>query len=493
MTLVGVPSLLILLFLDVHGGGEPAAASSTDGLPTSTSEAFARLLLAMAVILASCAVVGALLRRVRQPAVVGEILVGVLLGSSVLGAVWPEAGRWLFPGEVMPTLGGLAQLGVILFVFVAGMELDTRLVRTRSSVAVVVSHVSIAVPFLMGVALATTLHERFAPKGVGFVPFALFLGVSMSVTALPVMARILSDLHMMRTDVGAIALTCALVDDVTAWSLLALVVAFATFSSTVGFLATVTMAVVFTLVLAGGVRPFLQRLATTPYAHMREPFLALVLCLLLFSALATELIGVHAIFGAFVLGMVCPRDTEPFDWVRAHVGPLTTALLLPLFFVYSGLRTELGLIASDPQLWFWCLAILAVAIFGKLGGSAVAARAVGLDWTRSLQVGALMNCRGLTELVVLNIGLDLGVLTPALFTMFVLMALVTTVMTSPLVQWLQRRVAGRPFVDDERAATGDGPDLGPAVTTDAQETAETRWPITRPGEAHAPGQEGRAR
>jgi Kef-type K+ transport system membrane component KefB len=483
VTLVGVPSLLTFLFLDVHGGAELTTTAPNSSLPTSTSTAFARLLLAMAVILASCAVVGALLRRIRQPAVIGEILVGVLLGSSVLGAVRPEAVRWLFPTEVTPTLAGLAQLGVILFVFVAGMELDTGLIRTRSSVAVVVSHVSIAVPFLMGVALATVLHDGFAPEGIGFVPFALFLGVSMSVTALPVMARILSDLHLMHTEVGAIALTCALVDDVTAWSLLALAVAFATFSSTAGFLATVTAAVVFTVVMAAVVRPLLRRLGSTRWSRLREPFLLVVLCLLLLSALATELIGIHAIFGAFVLGMVCPRDTEAFDWVRAHVGPLTTALLLPVFFVYSGLRTELGLLGSDPQLWFWCLAILAVAILGKLGGSAVAARAVGLDWTRSMQLGALMNCRGLTELVVLNIGLDLGVLTPTLFTMFVLMALVTTVMTSPMLQWLQRRVIGASIQDP--ADSGGGPDHGPGTGMEATQMVA--------GEARAPGPESRAR
>jgi len=490
VTLVGVPGILILLFLDAHRGTERAAGSLPSALPTITSAAFTHLLLAMAVILGSCAVVGALLRRARQPAVVGEILVGVLLGSSVLGAIRPEAVHWLFPGDVMPTLAGLAQLGVILFVFVAGMELNTRLVRTRSSLAVVVSHVSIAVPLLMGVALAAGLYEGFAPDGIGFVPFALFLGVSMSVTALPVMARILSDLHLMQTEVGAIALTCALVDDVTAWSLLALVVAFATYSTTAGFLATVAMAIVFTLVMATVVRPLLNRLASTRWSRTREPFLALVLCLLLFSALATELIGVHAIFGAFVLGLACPRGTEPFDRVRAQIGPLTTALLLPVFFVYSGLRTDLGLLGSDAHLWFWCLAILAVAILGKLGGSAAAARAVGLDWTRSLQVGTLMNCRGLTELVVLNVGLDLGVLTPTLFTMFVLMALVTTVMTSPLLQWLQPRVVASSS-RGEGDATGNGPDLAPG--TGAQEPVQTRWPVSGAGEARAPGLEGRGR
>jgi Kef-type K+ transport system membrane component KefB len=440
--LVGAPFLLILLFLGVHNTGKNTIPSAVPELPTSISEPFARLLLAMAVILASCALVGALLRRVGQPAVLGEILVGILLGPSVLGALSPEAVDWLFPAQIMPIIGALAQLGAILFVFVAGMEVDTRLIRTRSTVAVVVSHVSIAVPFLIGVVLATTMHGAFAPAGIGYVPFALFLGVSMSVTALPVMARILMDLNLIRSDVGAIALTCALVDDVTAWSLLALVVAFATSSSEAAFVVTVAMALVFALVLVGVVRPLLQRLASTRFSQMREVFLSAVLCLLLLSALATERIGVHAIFGAFLLGMVCPRQTEPFEWVREHVAPLTTVLLLPLFFVYSGLRTQLGLLGSDH--WLWCLLIIAVAILGKLGGSAVAARAVGMDWPRSLQLGTLMNCRGLTELVVLNIGLDLGVVTPTLFTMLVVMALVTTAMTSPVLRWLQRRVDGRP-------------------------------------------------
>ena len=351
VVLVGLPGIVILFFLDAHRGTEPAAGSPSAAVPTITSVTFAHLLLAMAVIIGSCAVVGALLRRARQPAVVGEILVGIVLGSSVLGAIRPEAVRWLFPAEVMPTLGGLAQLGVVLFVFVAGMEVNTRLVRTRSSVAVVVSHVSIAVPLLMGVALATLLHEEFAPAGIGFVPFALFIGVSMSVTALPVMARILSDLNLMQTEVGSIALTCALVDDVTAWSLLALVVAFATYSTTVGFLATVMMAVVFTLVVATVVRPLLSRLASS--AMVTGAGALPRACPLPTPALLTgnrarrhprDLRGVRARPGL-------PARHRTLRPGPGQIGPLTTALLLPVFFVYSGLRTDLGLLASDPHLW----------------------------------------------------------------------------------------------------------------------------------------------
>jgi Kef-type K+ transport system membrane component KefB len=440
VVLVGTPILLILFLLDIRGGGAaaPAPPVPPGEMATSMSDEFVRLLLTMALILAACTAVGSLLRRFGQPAVIGEILVGMLLGPSVLGALWPQGKAWLFPPAIMPTLGALAQLGAILFVFVAGMELDRRLVRSRSSVAVVVSHVSIALPFLIGVLLATAMHDHFAPEDVGFVPFALFLGVSMSVTALPVLARILMDKQLMRTEVGAIALACALVDDVTAWSLLALVVALVTASSKLDFVLVITLAMLFALVMVTVVRPLLRRLGSARLARMHEPFLSGVLVLVLLSALATEKIGVHAIFGAFVLGLMCPRGVEPFEWVREHIGALTTTLLLPLFFVFSGLRTDLGLLGSDLGLWLWCLLVFGVAVLGKLGGSALAARAVGMDWRESLQLGALMNCRGLTELVVLNVGLDLGVLSRTMFTMLVLMALVSTAMTSPIVDGLRR-------------------------------------------------------
>jgi len=460
--LVIVPSLLTLAFLDAHGGkGRQVQPTTASTSAHSNAVVFTELLLAVVIIVAACAAVGALLRRLGQPSVIGEILTGVLLGPSVFGAVWPQAFHQVLPAEIMPQLGILAQLGAILFVFLAGLELNTSLLRGRSGTAVVVSHVSIALPFVLGIALAIAVHARFAPRGVQFEAFALFMGVSMSVTALPVMARILMDKGLLRSEVGTVAMTCALVDDVTAWCLLAVVIAFATASSFTGVVVTVVLAIFFAIFMVVVVRPLMRAIASTRLAAMREVFLSLTLAVLLFSAFVTDRIGVHPIFGAFIFGMICPRDLPVFTWIREHVSTLTTTLLLPLFFAFSGLRTQIGLLGFNPVLWLWCLLILVVAIVAKLAGSAVAARTVGMEWRRSLQLGTLMNCRGLTELVVLNIGLDLGVLSPTLFTILVIMALVSTAMTSPILVALQGGGDSTPSPPQAEEATALGTPAGP--------------------------------
>ena len=432
--LVVAPVLLAIAFLaGGDGEGSPAAASAVAGHP------LAHLLLAIAVVIATCKLAGALMRRIGQPPVIGEIAAGILLGPSVLGAAWPGGAAALFPTSVMPELNALAQVGVVLFVFLTGLELNTRLLRGRGHLAVVVSHVSIAVPFVLGVALAVVAYLKFAPQDVGYLPFALFMGVSMSVTALPVLVRILRDIGMFRSEVGVVALTCAVVDDVTAWCLLALVVALVTASSLAGVAVTLVLTGVFVALLLAVVRPLLARFVgrANPMALRRLAPLALVGVLL--CAMATEWIGVHAMFGAFMFGLAFPRGNAVESWLHQNTGGLTSALLLPLFFAYSGLRTDIGLLGADPVLWLWCLAILAVAVLGKFGGAALAARSVGESWNRSLQLGTLMNCRGLTELVVLNVGLDLGVLSPTLFTILVFMALVSTAMAAPLATWFARR------------------------------------------------------
>jgi Kef-type K+ transport system membrane component KefB len=418
-------------------------ASNNPGAMTSamvvTGHPLAQLLLALAVVVAACKAAGWLARRFHQPAVIGEITAGIVLGPSVFAALWPAGASALLPKAVMPQLNVLAQVGVILFVFLAGLELNTKLLHGRGHLAVVVSHVSIAVPFLLGILLAVVAYTKFAPEGVGYLAFALFFGISMSVTALPVLVRILHEIGMFRKPVGVTALTCAVVDDVTAWSLLALVVALVTASSLMGVFLTVGLTAVFVAVLYLVVRPLLSR-----FVNRREPsalrtFAPVAVVGILLCAMATEWIGVHAMFGAFLFGLVFPRGNVIEEWLHEKVGGLTTALMLPLFFAYSGLRTDINLLSADATLWLWCGAILLVAIAGKLGGSSIAARATGESWNRSLQIGALMNCRGLTELVVLNIGLDLGVLSPTLFTMLVIMALVSTAMAAPMTTWLARR------------------------------------------------------
>lgn len=417
--------------------------SSSDGGETKTAHVaghpLARLLLAVAVVVALSKAFGAVVQRFGHPAVIGEIIAGIVLGPSVLGAVWPAGAKALIPAAVMPDLNALAQVGVVLFIFLTGLELNTKLLRGRGHVAVVVSHVSIAVPFLLGVLLSAVAYARFAPAGVGFLAFALFVGVSMSVTALPVLVRILKDLGMFRSEVGVVALTCAVIDDVTAWTLLALVVALVTASSLTGVFLTIGLMALFVLVLVVAMRPLLARFVPRVDSSKLSMVAPLMLVAVLLCAMFTEWIGVHAMFGAFLFGVVFPRGNVVSEWLHDKVGGLTTALMLPLFFAYSGLRTNIGLIKNDGGLWLWCAAILVVAVVGKLAGSAIAARAVGETWNRSLQVGALMNCRGLTELVVLNIGLDIGVLSPTLFTILVIMALVSTAMSGPLVTWLARR------------------------------------------------------
>ncbi|HKN55889.1 MAG TPA: cation:proton antiporter, partial [Amycolatopsis sp.] len=386
---------------------------------------FARFFLAVAVVVGTCKLAGALVRRLGQPPVIGEIAAGILLGPSVFGAVWPAGRSWLVPDQVLGQLNVLAQLGVVLFVFLTGLELDPKRLRGRGQLAAAVGQVSIVAPFLLGVLLAVAGYRHLAPAGVGYLPFALFLGVSMSVTALPVLARILLDLDLYRSRIGVLVMTCALVADVAAWILLGLVIAVASAASLSGVLVTIAGTAVFAGLLLA-LRPLLVRRIEAVRPERTWMAAQLILVGVLVSATITEWIGVRALFGAFLFGLVLPADNAVAQRVHGIVGNLTTALLLPLFFAYSGLRTNLTLLGANAGLWLWCVLIVVVAVVGKFGGSALAARAVGAGWREACRIGALMNCRGLTELVVLNVGLDLGVLSPALFAMFVLMALIST-------------------------------------------------------------------
>jgi Kef-type K+ transport system membrane component KefB len=433
-------------------------AGTTGGGDGHASE-IPRLLLAVSVVLASCAGVGVLFRRIGQPAVVGEIATGVLLGPSLLGAVWPAGMRALFPASIASELNALAQLGVILFVFLAGVGFSGAALRGRGGIALVVSHVSITIPFVLGVGLAVLAFTRFAPDRVGFLPFALFLGVSMSITALPVMVRILRSLGLAGTDVGVVAVTCALIDDVTAWTLLALVEALARHTAPSGALATAGLTAAFAVLLLIVVRRLLARLADLLGDHPRRYDLVIVgtLVAVLLAAVATEGIGVHAVFGAFVLGIACPGDHPLFGRISGTLAVPTT-MLLPLFFASSGLRTDVRLLGADAAMWGWLAALLAVATAGKLGGATLAARAVGVRWRPALALGTLMNCRGLTGLVVLNVGLEIGVIGPDLFTLMVLVALLSTVATVPLLRLLRGSDGVEPA--GQAGEAGGGGELG---------------------------------
>lgn len=392
------------------------------------------LILQALAILLVCRACAALARRLGQPEVIGEIAGGLLLGPSVLGFFWPRGWAALFPAESLGGLRALSQLGILLFLFAVGLELDLGALRARARTAVLVSSAGIAAPFLLGLACALWLYPRYAPGGVSFAAFALFMGVAMSVTAFPVLARILHEAGLERTSLGATALTCAAVGDVTAWCGLAAVVGIVRGGSLLGSARIVALVGGHILLMLLVARPLLslwfsRRLASG--ASSKE-LAAAALAVLLLSSYITELIGIHALFGAFLAGVVMPERRELRLALVRRFEELSSVALLPLFFALTGLRTRLGLL-DGPASWAAFALVLAAASAGKLGGSALAARASGLDWRESLALGALMNSRGLVELVVLNVGYDLGVLPPAVFTMMVLMALVTTAATGPLL------------------------------------------------------------
>jgi K+:H+ antiporter len=404
------------------------------------------VLLALAVVAVAGHLLGRLAGRLGQPPVIGEVLSGILLGPSLLGRVAPGIEIYLFPEAARPVLGILAQLGVILYMFVVGLEFDPASLRRRAAPFIVTSQVSIAFPFVLGCALAFSLYPGFSPPGVRFLPFALFMGIAMSITAFPVLARILTDRGLTRTELGVAALTCAAVDDVTAWCLLAVVVGVSR-AALSNALVSAALAVAFIALMFLVGRPIAARLARSGAAGLSadasaEPdqpssaALAWTLGGLLVSAVVAEAIGIHAIFGAFIYGAILPTTSPIARQFTLRRTPVVTILLLPAFFALTGLRTEIGLMGSARE-WTICLLIILLATAGKFGGTLVAGRAVGMPWGFAARLGVLMNTRGLMELVVLNVGLDIGVISPTLFTMMVVMAIVTTAMTGPLLDALR--------------------------------------------------------
>jgi Kef-type K+ transport system membrane component KefB len=414
---------------------ESALSGLMEGLRANFDHPLSHLFVQLLVIITASRVVGKIFTRLGQPGVVGEMAAGILLGPSLFGLLAPEAFAFVFPASSLAVLRLLSQIGVCLFMFAVGMELDVRHVRSKAQVAVVVSHASIVFPYLLGVLLAYFLFSHLAGPGATFTAFALFMGISMSITAFPVLARILQERGMSKTFVGSTAITCAAVDDVTAWSILAFVVAIARATSLAGSVLNLLLVLLFIVIMSFGVRRGLPRWLGNKRLAREEPSkgtLATIMCVVVAAALSTEVIGIHALFGAFLAGTIMPETHGFRRKVNVRVENFSSVLLLPLFFAVTGLRTQIGLL-DDLQGWLLCLLIIAVATLGKLGGSAVAARFTDLSWSESLQIGALMNTRGLMELVALNIGYDLGILSPRIFTMLVIMALATTMLTGPLL------------------------------------------------------------
>ena len=399
------------------------------------------LLTQIAVILLAARGVGWLLRRLHQPQVVGVMLAGILLGPSLLGLVAPDAASTLFPEESLPHLAAVSQVGVVIFMFLMGLEVEPRVLHGRGRTALVTSLTGILVPFASGVVLGLFLYPRLAPESVDRVHFVLFMGTAMSITAFPVLARILDERGLSDTSVGTLALACAAMDDVAGWSILSVVVLLTRAHEIGASVAAILLGLaVFAAVLLLVVRPILDRLADVFVRRgvLSNDVMALVLLLALGSAAASELVGVHALFGAFVLGVLVPRRGRFARTLVEKAQDLVVVLFLPTFFALTGLRTQVGLL-SGAGMWGYCALVLLVAIAGKFGGVATAGRLCGLAWREAAALGALMNTRGLVELLILNVGLEIGVISLPLFTMMVLMALVTTIITTPLLEWIHPR------------------------------------------------------
>ncbi len=434
-----------------------AAASPQDfvsaawqGLEANATGGLGRLFLQLFIIVVAAALAGSLATRLGQPAVVGEMVVGILLGPSLFGLVAPHAFHFVFAPSTLESLRLFSQIGVCLFMFAVGMELDVSKLKRQVKTAIVVSHSSIVIPYLLGVTLALFLYPYLGAPGASFTSFALFMGISMSITAFPVLVRILKDRGLFKTSLGATATACAAVDDVTAWTILAFVVAVARATSVGGAAFSLGLVVVFVALMLMVVRPSLPRWIGREGIEQPEPSkvtIAIVLAVVLISAFCTELIGIHALFGAFLAGVIMPQIAGFRDKLTVRVENLAAVLLLPVFFVFTGLRTQINLLGG-AQDWTMCAVIIAVATVGKLGGSALAARLTGMDTRTSLQLGALMNTRGLMELIALNIGYDMGILSQRIFAMLVIMALVTTIMTGPLLALFGKK---RGIYDEEES------------------------------------------
>jgi Kef-type K+ transport system membrane component KefB len=429
----------IAIFLVVRHFGEALepAAKSPNALRdlAAKPDILLHVLGALVAILLLGRWLGKLFIHFGQPRVIGEMVAGIMLGPSLLGWLSPAAMEFVLPAEVAPYLGIIAQIGVILYMFLVGLDFNAGLLRSRAHATVAISHASIVCPFVLGAVLALWLYPSLAPAGVPFTSFALFIGVAMSITAFPVLARILTDRRMEDSELGVVALGCAAADDVTAWCLLAFVVGVAR-AEVDDAVRTVLLAIGYISLMLAVFRPLANRFLG-PHAERRPPqrMAVWVLVALLLSALAAEWIGIHAIFGAFLLGAIIPHDAEVALDFRHKLEDIVKILLLPAFFAYTGMRTQIGLV-SGAEAWLFTLGIVLVATLGKFGGTLFAARFTGHDWRLAASLGILMNTRGLMELIVLNIGLELGVISERLFAMMVIMALVTTLATTPVLHFL---------------------------------------------------------
>jgi len=405
----------------------------------NTAQPLPVLLLQVIVIIVFVRVAGFFFRKTGQPAVIGEIVAGIVLGPSVLGTLAPAVSTFIFPVNSLANLQFLSQVGLILFMFIIGLELDANMIRKQAKEAVIISHASIVIPYALGMALALFMYKTFAPPGVSFLAFSLFMGIATSITAFPVLARIIQERKLTQTKLGNMAITCAAADDVTAWCILAALIGIVKAGTSSSALYAVCLLTLYVVIMMMVVRPLIKKVVVKYSQHemISKSMVAIVFMVMLLSAYVTELIGIHALFGAFMAGTIMPDELNFRKIIIHKIEDVSIVLLLPLFFVFTGLRTQVTLL-NEGSLWITFIWIVIAAVAGKFGGSALAARAVGQSWKDSLSIGALMNTRGLMELVVLNIGYDLGILSPQVFAMMVLMALATTLMTNPALNFINK-------------------------------------------------------
>ena len=393
-----------------------------------------QLILSVGTILVATHALGWIFQRIGQPRVVGEMCAGIVLGPSLLGRFFPGAFDYVFPPSSVPALTALSQLGLLLFMFVVGLEVDLKRILKQRAAVVLISNVSIALPLFLGVGLARVLYSHFAGERVAFSSFALFMGTAMSITAFPVLARILKEHDLLVTDLGATAISCAAIDDISAWLLLAVLTAMVHSAQSWHHLAlSLASLIAFVATMLVPIRRAASFIESRYQKHgATVELISLLVLVMIAASWTTERLGVHALFGAFMAGLVMPKHRKMIAEIVERIESLSLALLLPLFFALTGLRTRIDLL-TGRSMWGYALVILMTAVLGKLAGAALTARATGMKWKDSFCLGVLMNTRGLVELVVVNAGLDLGIVSPALFTMMVLMALVTTFMTTPIL------------------------------------------------------------
>lgn len=435
VVLICLPLLGVIIFAEGYDSGQ-VVPSQVKATVSRTEGSILDIVIAMLVILSVAQLLGSFMSRLRQPRIIGEMLAGILLGPSVMGILAPQFSASIFAPAVLPSLSALSNIGLVIFMFLVGLQFDPHELRGQGSTVLLVSNVGVAVSMFTGLLLAAYLYPRFSSPGAGFPTFAAFMGVTMSITAFPVLASILASRGMMRSPLGALSLSCAAINDFIGWIFLGAIVAWVRGSSA-AYPAWfgIVGAIAFTGVMIVVIRPLLYRLFPSS-SPVTDLYASIALLFALTAAATTEYLGIHLVFGAFLAGVILPHHAEFTHYLLRRFETLTQILLLPLFFAFAGLRMNMEMVQGS-ELWLSTALIVLVAFTGKFGSSAIAARFSGLTWQDALTVGALMNTRGLMELVALNIGLDIGVISPTLYSMMVLMTILTTVATGPSIDMLQ--------------------------------------------------------